>query len=149
MKVSIRNRQRLLRINLRRLRRDSLRLLKEFNLQRSEVGILLVNDKRMKTLNLHYRKVARTTDVISFPIYRNVKEIPHERENLLGDIVINLSAAERQSLLYRSSFYGEVRRLHVHGFLHLLGYNHEMSIYRKRKMEKMERELQGALASMD
>jgi len=100
-------------------------------------------------LNLHCRKVAYTTDVISFPIYRSVKEIPYERENLLGDIVINLSAAERQSHLYRSTFYGEVRRLLVHGFLHLLGHNHERSIYGKRKMEKKERELQDALASMD
>jgi probable rRNA maturation factor len=103
----------------------------------------------MKMLNLHYRKVACSTDVISFPIYRSVKEIPYEQENLLGDIVINLAAAERQSRLYRSTFYGEVRRLLVHGFLHLLGYDHEKSIYGKRKMEKKERALQDALASMD
>ena len=108
-----------------------------------------MNDRRMKTLNLHYRREVCTTDVISFPIYHSVKEIPCERENLLGDIVINLSAAERQSHLYRSTFYREVQRLLVHGFLHLLGYDHEKSIYGKRKMEKKERELQDALASMD
>jgi probable rRNA maturation factor len=100
-------------------------------------------------MNLQYRRVPRTTDVISFPIYRSVKEIPLEQENLIGDIVINLPAAERQSRLHCSAFYGEVRRLLVHGFLHLLGYDHEGSVYRKRVMKKKERELQDALAAMD
>jgi probable rRNA maturation factor len=100
-------------------------------------------------MNLKYRGIASTTDVISLPIYRSAKEIPLRQENLIGDIVINLTAAERQSLLYGGALYDEVRRLLVHGFLHLLGYDHEGSIYKKRVMRNKERELQDALEAMD
>jgi probable rRNA maturation factor len=100
-------------------------------------------------MNLKYRGIARTTDVISLPIYRSVEEIPPGQENLIGDIVINLTAAERQSLLYGGAFYDEVRRLLVHGFLHLLGYDHEGSMYGKRVMRNRERELRDALEAMD
>ena len=149
MKVLIKNHQRQIRISLRRLQRDSLHLLRAFNTQKAELGILLVNDRGMKKLNHLHRGIDRTTDVLSFPIFNDIKEIPGDRETLLGDVVINLHAAERQSALYNHALSSEVRRLLIHGFLHLLGYDHERSLYQEKKMRKMEKELQDALAAMD
>lgn len=103
----------------------------------------------MKKLNHIHRGIDKTTDVLSFPIFNDIKEIPGDRETLLGDVVINLHAAERQSALYKLALPGEVRRLLIHGFLHLLGYDHERSLYHEKKMRKMEKELQDALAAMD
>jgi probable rRNA maturation factor len=149
MTVFIRNHQRLIRINLQGLKKDSLRLLRSFNLQNAELGIALVNDRRMKELNGRYRDIARTTDVLSFPTYSNLNEIPGDREILLGDIVMNLHAAKRQAATYGNTFAEEVRRLLVHGFLHLIGFDHERNVYQKKKMKKKERDLQDALEAMD
>ena len=149
MKVLIKNHQRLIKINLKRIKRDSLLLLKSFNLNKAELGILLVNDRRMKNLNRLYRSINKTTDVLSFPIYRSMREIPGDRKSLLGDIVINLHAAKRQSFMYDLTFYDEVRRLLIHGFLHLLGYDHERNGYQEKRMREQERGLRDALETLD
>ncbi|HCZ11518.1 MAG TPA: rRNA maturation RNase YbeY, partial [Nitrospiraceae bacterium] len=66
-----------------------------------------------------------------------------ERLFSIGDIVINLHKAERQAKEYGVTFHREVERLLIHGFLHLLGYDHEKSKYEARKMRKLEEELLG------
>jgi probable rRNA maturation factor len=149
MRVHIKNQQRRIGINLNRIKKDSLRLLSAFNLKKAELGILVVNDKRMKMLNHRYRSLARTTDVLSFPLYEGIKEIPSGREYLLGDIVINLHAAERQAAGYGFTLRDEVRRLLIHGFLHLVGYDHEKNPHQERRMRAKERELRYALETVD
>jgi len=108
-----------------------------------------VNDGQMKKLNRLHRTLNKTTDVLSFPIYERRVEIPVDRESLLGDIVINLDAAKRQSSLYDLTLFGEVRRLLIHGFLHLLGYDHERNPYQQRKMRRHENELRNTLETLD
>jgi len=103
----------------------------------------------MKRLNRLHRALDKTTDVLSFPIYEHRGEIPRDRESLLGDIVINLDAAKRQSPLYGLTFSAEVRRLLIHGFLHLLGYDHERNPYQQKKMRRQETELRNALEALD
>ena len=149
MKVLIENRQRLIKINPRKLKRDSRALLTAFRLNKAELGVLLVNDGQMKRLNRLHRTLNKTTDVLSFPIYERRVEIPVDRESLLGDIVINLDAAKRQSSLYDLTLFGEVRRLLIHGFLHLLGYDHERNPYQQRKMRRHENELRNTLETLD
>lgn len=135
---------------MQRLKRDSLCLLKVFNLKKTELSVLLVNDRRMKAMNHSYRGINRTTDVLSFPVFNSLKEIlKEEQETLIGDIIISLPAAERQAIEAGCTLYGEVRRLLVHGFLHLLGYDHEKGNYQRRKMRELERELDHALEKMD
>lgn len=124
-------------------------LLRAFRLQEAELGILLVNDNCIKQLNSQYRSINRTTDVLSFAMYENAKSIPLDGEAQLGDIVINLHAAKRQACLYGDTFKKEVRRLLIHGFLHLMGYDHEKNSYQERKMRKKEQELMKALENMD
>ncbi len=149
MKVIIRNHQRLIKINLRKIRRDSLRLLRSFSLRRAELGIIIANDARMKRLNAAYRGTDKTTDVLSFPIYDSFKEIPPDFPCLLGDVVINPFAATRQSSLYGVTYDEEVRRLLIHGFLHLLGYDHERGPYQAAKMRREERRLRHTLETLD
>lgn len=103
----------------------------------------------MKRLNSAYRGIDRTTDVLSFPIYGSAEEMPADRQFLLGDIVINPHAAKRQSVLCGATFDEEIRRLLIHGFLHLLGYDHERNRYQARKMREEERRLLHALEALD
>jgi probable rRNA maturation factor len=102
----------------------------------------------MKRLNSAYRGIHKTTDVLSFPIYDTAKEVPSDRWFLLGDIVINPRAVKRQSVRYGATFDEEMRRLLIHGFLHLLGYDHERNRYQAGKMRKEERKLQHALETL-
>jgi probable rRNA maturation factor len=96
----------------------------------------------MRILNHQYRGMDKTTDVLSFPLYekiQNAKLIPHTFA--LGDIVINLHKAKRQAEENGVALNEELRRLLIHGLLHLIGYDHEQSRYLKIKMQKMEFEL--------
>jgi probable rRNA maturation factor len=83
---------------------------------RGEVGIALVSDARMRTLNKTYRGKDYATDVLSFP---------SEEDGSLGDIVIATGVARRQARDAGHDLATELKVLSLHGLLHLLGYDHE------------------------
>ena len=97
----------------------------------SEVSVTFTNDKEIRALNKKFRNIDKATDVLSFPLfdYEGTGEEPpvDELRGMLGDIVISLETAKRQSEEYGHSFEREVAFLTVHSMLHLLGYDHERS----------------------
>ena len=99
----------------------------------------------MKILNARYRRVPKDTDVLSFPLMDN---LPHHGPSMLGDIVVSVPKALQQSKEFHVPFYDEILRLLVHGLLHLIGFDHEINAYQKRKMEKKEKELLDALKNL-
>jgi len=118
-----------------------------------ELSIVFVNDRRMKELNRLYRSIDASTDVLSFPLYSSMKEVREASKTLpgailLGDIVINLHKTVEQAKERCNTFYEELTFLLVHGLLHLIGYDHEVSAYQARKMRKKESELMDALKEM-
>ena len=104
----------------------------------------------MRKLNLRYRGVDKTTDVLSFPLTDQVtnRGIPWPG-NALGDIVVSIPRAVAQAETYGVSFRNELLRLLIHGLLHLIGYDHEKNAYQKKRMQTKEMELIDALASVD
>lgn len=96
----------------------------------TEVSISFIDDGYMRELNLKYRDNNRTTDVLSFP----------QEGELLGDILISVDKATAQSEELGHTFEQEVRRLVVHGILHLLGYDHK-KLQEARLMEEKEKEI--------
>jgi probable rRNA maturation factor len=85
--------------------------------------------------------VDRPTDVLSFPLWEPDEEwvIDEEEERVaLGDIVISLPKAKEQAEAYGHSLNREVGFLAVHGFLHLLGYDHETKEEEKEMFAKQE-----------
>jgi len=107
-----------------------------------ELSLLFVGDRGMQRLNHQYRGVNRSTDVLSFEAHIPVRV---NGLRVLGDVVINLSRAESQAKGRGVGLYDEINRLLVHGILHLLGYDHEASIYRARRMRRKEEEILDAL----
>jgi probable rRNA maturation factor len=103
--------------------------------------VLVASPGRVRRLNLDYRGIDSTTDVLSFPMYDSPREFPPAADFLLGDIVINPVRAEAQARERGVSLDEELRRLLVHGLLHLLGYDHERNSYQRSKMRRKEREL--------
>lgn len=97
----------------------------------AEVGVLLVNDRYIHQLNREYRGVDRPTDVLSFAMQESTEEEPtivggceEDEGDLLGDIIISMETAARQAEEYGHSLEREVAFLAVHGFLHLIGFDH-------------------------
>ena len=101
----------------------------------------------MKELNSAYRGKNKSTDVLSFEAGIPVND--SALNNILGDIVINIPRADSQAKEYGTGFYEELYRLLIHGTLHLVGYDHELSKYEERKMKKKEEELFNAVTKVD
>lgn len=100
------------------------------NVENAEFNIIFVDRKRIHEINKEYRGIDRETDVISFAL-EDVKS-NGVKYRALGDIYICLEKAHGQAEEYGHSFLREVCFLAVHGFYHLLGYDH---------MEKNEEEV--------
>ncbi|QEK12357.1 rRNA maturation RNase YbeY [Crassaminicella thermophila] len=101
-----------------------------------EVSVSFVDNKEIHELNKTYRGVDKSTDVLSFPQYENIKEI--NEHTCLGDIVISLEKAKEQSIEFCHSFEREVLFLTVHSMFHLFGYDHDTEENRKIMRQKEE-----------
>lgn len=108
----------------------------------AEISILLCGNQEIHQLNQQYRGVDAPTDVLSFALNEGEKD-PREEEPVLGDIVISLDRAAEQAAEYGHSREREVAYLAVHGFLHILGYDHQQE-EDKKKMRQAEEEILGA-----
>lgn len=116
-----------------------------------EVVVTLVNNERIHELNRDYRGVDRPTDVLSFAmneegegemeIFIDEDEI-EDYPNMLGDIIISLPKTKEQAEDYGHSFERELGFLAVHGFLHLLGYDHGTEAEEKEMFARQEEVLQ-------
>ena len=96
---------------------------------RGELAIALVTDRRIRALNRQYRGKDYATDVLSFPADdQGLQRTAGPRidgPRLLGDLVIATGVARRQARQRGHSYATELRVLALHGFLHLLGYDHD------------------------
>ena len=93
------------------------------------VNIALVSAEEIREMNKTYRGVDRVTDVLSFPMIDDIEDIEKEfdfsvGECNIGDIYINLERVKEQASEYGHSIKREFCFLALHGFLHLLGYDH-------------------------
>ena len=86
----------------------------------SEVSILLTNDEEQQELNKQYRKIDKTTNVLSFPLLASNSDV----FGLMGDISLAYETLEKEAKEQNISFENHFTHLIVHGFLHLLGYDH-------------------------
>ena len=93
--------------------------------ENAQVSVTFVDDAAIHELNREHRGVDRPTDVLSFPQFEADEEIPEGMPHVLGDLVVSLETARRQAEEYGHSEEREIAFLLVHGFLHLLGYDHE------------------------
>lgn len=97
--------------------------IKHENLENVEFNIIIVDNEYIHTLNREHRGIDRETDVITFAL-EDYEDIIYEDYRLLGDIYISIDKARSQAEEYGHSFLRELSFLAVHGFLHLLGYDH-------------------------
>ena len=95
-----------------------------------EFTLFLTNNRKMKSLNNKFRKKNKATDVLSFPF--NYK---FTKNSYLGDMAISYEIVNKRSI--KSNFFIEFDKMWVHGYLHLLGYDHK-KLKNFQKMSKRE-----------
>ena len=102
------------------------------SIEGGEVGILLTDDSEIARLNRDWRGIDKPTNVLSFPASR-----VGQGDKLLGDIVIAYETLERESTDESRDFLHHLAHLAVHGFLHLIGFDHETDA-QAEEMEGLE-----------
>ncbi|UHA74167.1 rRNA maturation RNase YbeY [Paenibacillus sp. 481] len=117
-------------------------------IEAGEVALTFVDDERIHELNRDYRGIDRPTDVLSFAMNESTDEeldiiydVEDDLESLgdmLGDIIISTERARAQADDYGHSLDREIGFLFVHGFLHLLGYDHQDDASERVMMDKQE-----------
>jgi probable rRNA maturation factor len=107
------------------------------------VGLHLVGDASIRSLNAEHRGRDVHTDVLSFPLHAPGDFVlPPDQPVQLGDIVVSLPRAVTQATEFGHSVEREIAYLVAHGVLHVLGYDHEQDAEQRRMREKEEEALQ-------
>jgi probable rRNA maturation factor len=131
LEVVLLNRQRRRRVNVARVRRVLRGAARQLRVS-GEVALVLAGDRTLHRLNRDYRGKDKPTDVLSFP----------GEEAGLGDIVISVETAERNARRLGRTLPQEIDVLALHGFLHVLGYDHEKD---DGTMDRLEQRLRRKL----
>ena len=97
------------------------------------LNVILTNPENIRIANKEYRNIDKETDVLSFPMFQKqeIEELIEKSkteeqvvEDVLGDIIISIPRVEEQAKDYGHSFERELAYMVVHGFYHLMGYDH-------------------------
>ena len=110
------------------------------------ITVTFTNPENIQKINQEYRNIDQPTDVLSFPMFekndleKKIIENKFVHEDVLGDIVISIPRVEEQAKEYGHSFERELSYMLVHGFYHLMGYDH-IEDGDKKKMRTKEEEI--------
>ena len=111
-------------------------------LENVSFNLIIVDNKYIHELNKTYRHIDRETDVITFALEDEDTIILPDEERVLGDIYISIDKAKAQAEEYGHSLLRELSFLAVHGFYHLLGYDHQTPEEEKVMFTKQEEVLE-------
>ncbi len=115
----------------------------------AELAVMLTDDPGIRTLNNNWRKLDKATNVLSFPPpHPGSTPQPGDAPRLLGDIAIAFETARREADDENKPFDHHLSHLAIHGFLHLLGYDHETDD-EAEAMEDLERRILAQLGIPD
>ncbi|RLB19285.1 MAG: rRNA maturation RNase YbeY [Deltaproteobacteria bacterium] len=134
------------RIERRKIEKALEKILEDLGCHDRELSVLFTDDEHIAALNKQYLGRMGPTNVLAFPM-----EDPHDETTvspMLGDVVISLDTAARESVESGESFDETVRRLLIHGILHLLGFDHERSEGEAREMEQEELRLKNLVQNL-
>jgi len=107
----------------------------------------LTNPENIRKINNDFRNIDKETDVLSFPMFEKdeleekIRATDCPYEDVLGDIVISIEKVNEQADEYGHGFEREFSYMLVHGFYHLMGYDHENEVDKSAMREKEERVL--------
>ena len=103
------------------------------------INVVLTTPQIIRQINKEQRDIDKETDVLSFPMFEKdeIGQVPDGQFDVLGDIVVSISRVKQQAEEYGHSFERELSYMIVHGFYHLMGYDHMVE---EDKIKMRERE---------
>ena len=119
----------------------------EYGSRDLEISVVITNDEVMKNLNLRFMGYDETTDVLAFPMEDSLNpdsqtyvQFPaiYEHAVQLGEIIVSYPQAKKQASLAKKTIKSEILLLLVHGFLHLIGYDHAHPIEKEDMWRKQD-----------
>ncbi len=119
------------------------------------ITVTLTTPENIQEINKKYRGIDKATDVLSFPMFEKeeleekIEKNDFEHEDILGDIVISIQKVEEQAKEYGHSFEREFSYMIVHGFYHLMGYDHIQEEDKKKMRPKEEKILKDLKMNRD
>jgi probable rRNA maturation factor len=124
-----------------RARTFALKALAEMGYRGWELSLVFCGDEYIRTLNRDYRGKDAATDVLSFPQIDDPSEVPDAGPFFAGDIVISLETLEENARYFEVSEEEELKRLIIHGILHLGGWDHSDNSPEQEMLKLQERVL--------
>ena len=103
-----------------------------------ELSILVTGDKQIQELNQQYLNRDKPTNVLAFPMTSEQDGID---TGMLGDIVISVDTAKKEAMEMDITLHERIYQLLIHGLLHLMGFDHELSQKEEKRMQKEEKRL--------
>ena len=109
-------------------------------------SLLLSNNKTIKKLNKEFRNKNKSTDILSFPINRKIKI---SKQTYIGDIIISYNFIDKPKSQKIVNFKEKLIKIFIHGFLHLLGFNHIKNIDYKKMLNEERRIYQSVISKLN
>lgn len=114
----------------------------------AELAVMLTDDEGIRTLNKNWRGIDKPTNVLSFPALQPERKLPDDPPRMLGDIAIAYQTTQREAAADEKTFDHHLSHLAIHGFLHLVGYDH-VTDAGAQEMESIERDILKGLGIPD
>ena len=118
----------------------------QFKSKKVELTVLLSRNKELKKLNKKFRKKNKSTDVLSFP---SEKRLNLKKNLYLGDIIISYEFMDRPKNLSKTDFKKKVSKIFIHGFLHLLNFDHVKNKDYKKMLKEEKLIYQAVISKMN
>ena len=110
------------------------------------LNLLLSNNKCIKKLNREFRKENKSTDILSFPFREKVKLY---KKTYIGDIIISYNFMNKPKSQNTKNFKEKIIKTFIHGFLHLLGFNHIKNMDYKKMLKEEEKIYKSVISKID
>ena len=108
--------------------------------------LLLSNNKNIKKLNKNYRNQTKSTDILSFPFQERLKK---SKNNYIGDIIISYNYIDKPKSQDLKRFKKKLIKIFIHGFLHLIGFDHKKNIDYKKMIIEEEKIYQSVISKIN
>ena len=150
--ITIKNTQRKIAVNTRKVIGDSEKMLKALGYESFDFGIWFTTNQTIRRFNKKYRNTNKPTDILSFPYHYNLKpgekiKVAGPDDKNLGDLIISLEYVKvNAKKTWNRSFDEHLTALIAHGIAHLLGYDH-ITDNESELMQKIEKKLRKAILS--
>ena len=107
--------------------------------------LLLSNNKNIKKLNKNFRNQNKSTDILSFPFQERLKK---SKNNYIGDIIISYNYIDKPKSQDLKRFKKKLIKIFIHGFLHLIGFDHKKNIDYKKMIIEEEKIYQSVISKI-